>query len=456
MNAVLPSRPHASTWSYAPIAAFFALLLVFAQPARAAMSIQDVTSSKGIHAWLVEDYSVPIITIRFAFAGGSSQDPAGKEGMANLMTDLFDEGAGDLNSEAFQEKLDDSGAEMSFDESRDQIYGTMRMLASEKDAAFNLLRLAVEKPRFDPDPVGRMRAQVIADIESRARDPRTEGGVAMAKALYGNHPYAKRPDGTTASLKAITPADLKAFHARLFARDNLHVAVVGAINAEQLKTVLDKVFGNLPEKADLTPVPDIQPKLGETVSVSYPLPQTSLQLVYRGVKRDAPDFFAAYLMNQVLGGGTFSSWLFQEVREKRGLAYGITSGLVDYQHANALVIGTATRSESAAETLKVIREQVKKMIDEGPTEAELDAAKKYVVGAFAIANLDSSVSIARTLIELEIDHLGIDYIQKREGLIDQVTLEQVKAAAKKLLSVKPALLIVGKPFDPDKLSENKG
>jgi zinc protease len=456
MNSVPHPRHFVPARSFAPLAALLALLLVVAAPARAAMTIEDVTSPKGIHAWLVEDYSVPIVTIRFAFAGGSSQDPAGKEGMANLMTTLFDEGAGDLDSEAFQEKLDDSGAEMSFDDSRDQIFGTMRMLASEKDAAFDLLRLAVEKPRFDPDPVERMRGQVIADIESRERSPNTKARVAMAKALYGDHPYARRSEGTVESLKAITPADLKAFHSRLFARNNLHVAVVGAIDAKELKAVLDKVFGNLPEKADLTPVPDIQPKLDQTVTVSYPLPQTTLQLVYPGVKRDAPDFFAAYMMNQILGGGTFSSWLFHEVREKRGLAYGVSSDLIDYRHADALVIGTATRSESAPETLQVIREQVKKMIEEGPDEAELDAAKKYVVGAFAIANLDSSVSIARTLVGLQIDHLGIDYIQKREGLIDRVTLDQVKAAAKKLLSAKPALLIVGKPFDPDKLPGNKG
>ncbi|TAM98319.1 MAG: insulinase family protein, partial [Rhizobiaceae bacterium] len=230
-----PSRRFAPAPLLASITTLLALLLLAAAPARAAMTIQDVTSPKGIHAWLVEDYSVPIITIRFAFAGGSSQDPTGKEGLANLMTTLFDEGAGDLDSEAFQEKLDDSGAEMSFDDSRDQIFGTMRMLASEKDAAFDLLRLAVEKPRFDPGPVERMRAQVSADIESRERSPNTKAQIAMAKALYGDHPYAKRSSGTVESLKAITPADLRTFHDRLFARDNLHVAVVGAINAEELK-----------------------------------------------------------------------------------------------------------------------------------------------------------------------------------------------------------------------------
>jgi zinc protease len=422
-------------------------LVALAAPASAEVSIQDVTSPKGIHAWLVEDYTVPIVTIRFAFAGGTSQDPGGKEGLANLMTGLFDEGAGDLDSDAFQVKLDDAGAEMRFEANRDRIYGSMRMLASEKDAAFGLLKLAVEKPRFDQKPIDRIRAQVIAGIRGSENDPNTQAGIAMAKALYGDHPYSRRTEGTPETLATITPDDLKAFHHRQFARDNLTVAVVGAIDAEALKKVLDEVFGGLPEKADLTPVPDVKPKLGQLVQIAYDLPQTSLHLFYPGVRRNAPDFFAAYLMNQVLGGGTFSSRLFEEVREKRGLAYGAGSGLIDREHATGLTIQTATRSDKAEETLKIVREVVKKMAEQGPTAEELAEVKKYVVGAFAIANLDSSAAIARTLVDLQIDHLGIDYIQTREAKIDAVTLDEVKAEAKKLLSVEPAILIVGPKFD---------
>lgn len=418
-------------------------LPMFAGRADAAVSIQDVVSPKGIHAWLVEDYSVPVVTIRFAFGGGTTQDPDGKEGLASLMTGLFDEGAGDLDSEAFQEKLDDAGAEMSFNADRDRIYGSMRMLASEKDAAFGLLELAVEKPRFDQKPIDRIRAQLVSRIRASENDPDTQAAIAMSKALYGDHPYSRRTDGTPETLAKITSDDLKAFHHRLFARDDLTVAVVGAIDAESLKKVLDQVFGDLPEKAGLTPVPDVQPKLDQQVQINYDLPQTSLQLLYPGVKRNAPDFFAAYLMNQVLGGGTFSSRLFEEVREKRGLAYGATSNLIDREHADGLVIQTATRSDKASETLGIVRDVVKKMAAEGPSANELAEAKKYVIGAFAISNLDSSTAIARTLVDLQIDDLGIDYIQTREAKINAVTLDEVKAEAKKLLSAEPAILIVG-------------
>jgi zinc protease len=422
-------------------------LASLAMQAGAAVSIQDVASPKGVHAWLVEDYSVPVVTIRFAFGGGTTQDPAGKEGLVNLMTGLFDEGAGDLDSDAFQEKLDDAGAEMSFKAGRDRVYGSMRLLASEKDTAFGLLKLAVEKPRFDRKPIDRIRAQIIAGIRGAENDPNTQAGIAMAKALYGDHPYSRRTDGTAETLATVTSADLKAVHRRLFARNDLTVAVVGAIDAETLGKVLDEVFGGLPEKADLTPVPDIQPKLGQQVQIAYDLPQTSLQLLYPGVERKAPDYFAAYLMNQILGGGTFSSRLFEEVREKRGLAYGATSNLIDREHSDGLVIQTATRSDKAAETLAIVQGVVKKMVEEGPTAEELAEAKKYVVGAFAISNLDSSTAIARTLVDLQIDDLGIDYIQTRQAKIEAVTLDDVKAAAKKLLSAEPAILIVGPKFD---------
>jgi zinc protease len=269
----------------------------------------------------------------------------------------------------------------------------------------------------------------------------------MSKALYGDHPYSRRTDGTPETLAAITSGDLKAFHRHLFARDDLTVAVVGAIDAETLKKVLDQVFGDLPEKAELTPVADVQPKLDQQVQITYDLPQTSLQLLYPGVRRNAPDFFAAYLMNQVLGGGTFSSRLFEEVREKRGLAYGATSNLIDREHADGLVIQTATRSDKAPETLKIVRDVVKRMAGEGPTAGELAEVKKYVIGAFAISNLDSSAAIARTLVDLQIDHLGIDYIQTRDAKIEAVTLDEVKAEARKLLSAEPAVLIVGPKFD---------
>ncbi|MBA3449566.1 MAG: insulinase family protein [Pseudaminobacter sp.] len=428
------------------------LLLAAAMPARAEVEIQEVKSAGGVTAWLVEDYSVPIIALRFAFDGGSTQDPRGKEGLANLMTSLFDEGAGDLDSDAFQIRLDDAGAEMGFSAGRDNLYGSMRMLADQKEEALELLRLAIESPRFDQAAVDRMRSQIVSGIVSSQRDPETAAQFQWAEALYGDHPYARRDEGTEQSLAAITVADLKALHKAIFAREKLHVAVVGAIDAETLKLQLDRLFGGLPEKPDLRSVPDIEPKLAQRVRVEYALPQTSLQLAYPGIEREAPEFFGAVLMNQILGGGTFSSRLFEEVREKRGLAYGVSSSLVNHEHANALVIGTSTRADNATETLGVIQDVVRKMAEEGPTEAELAAAKKYLIGSYAINNLDSSSAIATTLIELQIEKLGIGYMERRADLINAATLEDAKKAAELLLLADPAILIVG----PAEIEGGKG
>ena len=426
-------------------AAFLALLLmaIFAVAARAEVKIQDVRSSKGVSAWLVEDYTVPVIAIRFSFEGGTTQDPAGKEGLANLMTAMFDEGAGPFESEAYQIRLDDAGAEMSYSVDGDRFEGGMRMLADQRDEALELLRLAVNEPRFDQDPLDRMRAQIVAGIVASERDPSTEAGRKWAEALYPGHPYARRAQGTPESLATITRDDLKAFHRKIFARKGLKIGVVGAIDAETLKKALDSAFGDLPEATELTPVPDVTLKAGQSVSVFYDLPQTSLQLAFPGIERHDPDYFAAYLMNYILGGGSFQSRLFDQVREKRGLAYSIGSGLSSSEHTNSLSISTSTRSDRAPETLALVRAILAEMAEKGVTEEELVAAKKYVIGAYAINNLDSSSSIARTLVGLQVDDLGIDYMQKREGLINAVTRDGVNAAAKRLLAPEPSIMTVG-------------
>ncbi len=418
-------------------------LLAQAPAAKAAMAIQDVTSPGGIHAWLVEDHSVPIVTLRLAFRGGSTQDPAGKEGIVNLMSGLMDEGAGDLDSHAFQQQLDDAGAEMRFDAGRDAFYGSLRMLADQKDEALELLRLALTEPRFDQAPIDRIRAQIVSGIDADANDPSAAAQTAWSKALYGNHPYARREEGEKPALASVTPADLQALHKRLFARSDLIIGVVGAIDAETLKRDLDKVFGALPEKAELVAVEDVKPKLDQQIRIAYDLPQTTLQLAYPGIARDDPQFFAAFLMNHILGGGSFTSRLFEEVRDKRGLAYSVDSMLINNDHSNGLVIATATRSDRAAETLQVIRDEVKRILADGVTEEELAAAKKYVIGSYAINNLDTSNGIAGTMVELQLDDLGIDYVARRRAEIDKVTVADVDAAARRLLSTEPAVMVVG-------------
>ncbi|SIT54714.1 Uncharacterized zinc protease-like protein y4wB [Mesorhizobium prunaredense] len=431
-----------ATWlAVLPLAIFF--LILPSLTARAAVNIQEVKSEKGITAWLVEDHTLPIVTLHFVFDGGTSHDPAGKEGLANLMTGLLSEGAGDYDSDTFQVKLDEAGAEMSFNAWPDGIYGSIRLLSKRQEAAFDLVGLAVNRPRFDQGPVGRIRAQLLSGIIANEREPHAIAELAWRRRLYGTHPYSRPPEGTKESLARITPADLSAFHKAAVARDGLHVAVVGDIDAKALSARLDQLFGDLPQKQALAPVPDVTPKLGQWTLVAYALPQTSLQLAFPGIGRSDPEFYAAQLINDILGGSPFTSRLFQEVREKRGLAYGVSSSLEAYQHSNTLLVATSTRADRAAETLNLIRQVIKELVDTGPTAAELEASKKYLIGAYAIRNLGSSRAISATLVRMQLDKLGIDYIQRRPALIEQVTLDQVRAAAKKLLSAEPAIMGVG-------------
>ncbi|WP_329608815.1 MULTISPECIES: pitrilysin family protein [Mesorhizobium] len=410
-----------------------------AQP-HAAMNIQEVKSEKGMIAWLVEDHTVEIVNIGFAFNGGITQDPVGKEGMANLMAGLFIEGAGNYDSDAFQMKLDDAGAEMGLEAQRHYICGSVCMLPKQQDAAFGLLRLALNAPRFDQGPIDRVRAEIVSDIVGSERDPDAIAQRKWLRAIYGTHPFSRPGEGTKESLAGITPSDLLAFHKAIFARDGLHIAVVGDIDANTLRERLDQLFGDLPEQQTLAPVADVVPKLGQLVEENCDLPQTSLRLAWPGVKRSAPDHFATVLMNDILGGSGMTSRLFEEVREKRGLAYHVSSELT----LDKLLVTTETRSDCAAQTLSIVRDVVKQMAQQGPTGAELKAAKKHLIGTYAIDRLGSTSSIADRLLDLQIHKADVDYNQRRARSIGRVTLKQVKAAAKKLLSAEPAILVVGR------------
>jgi zinc protease len=407
-----------------------------------AMTIQEVTSPGGIKAWLVEEKAIPLVTMNFSFRGGSAQDPVGKEGLANLMTTLFDEGAGDLSSQAFQTKLQDLSIRISFEDGRDAMFGELRTLSENLDAAAELLTLAVTKPRFEDDAVARMRAQLIAGLRREAKDPETQAGLAFAATVFPDHPYGRPTQGTETTLAAITSADLKAAHGRLFARDTLQVAVVGDISAERLGKLLDSVFGALPAKAQLTPVAEVAPKLGERVNVAMAIPQTVIRLGTTGLKRSDPDFIPAFVMNHILGGGSFSSWLFEEVREKRGLAYSVFTALVPYDYSGLLIGGVATRADRADESLTIIKAQMERMAKDGPSAEELAKAKAFLTGSYAL-RFDTSGKIANQLLSLQMENLGIDYIDKRNSLIEAVTLADLRRVAQRLLSSPITVVTVG-------------
>ena len=410
------------------------------------MKIQQVKSPGGIEAWLVEEHSVPLLAMRFVFDGGNSQDPAGKGGVANFITAMLDEGAGEMTAEQFQERAEELAARISFEDGRDSFYGNFETLTVNRDASVDLLRLALTKPRFDTDAVDRIRQQLLASLAFAAKSPDKVAAKAWSAAAFPDHPYGRPSVGTVESITAMTRDDLEAFRRRIFAKDTLRVVAVGDIDAGQLAALLDKVFGDLTPKAELVAVAKTAPKPVRKLEViEMDVPQSVVQFGMAGVDRKDTDFIPAFVLNQVLGGGGFASRLTEEVREKRGLAYSVYSYLQPYKHAAIFGGGVATKNEEVARTLDVIRGELKRMADDGMTAQELANAKSYLTGSFAL-RFDTNSKIASQLIWMLQEEMGVDYVERRNPLIEAVTLDDIKRVAKRILTVDDLLVTVaGKP-----------
>jgi zinc protease len=430
-------------------AALLALLLL-ATPAAAA-DIKEVTSPGGITAWLIEDHSNPLITVDVSFRAGSAHDPADRPGVANMVSGLLDEGAGDLDSQAFQTRLEDLAIRLSFDAGRDDFDGSLRTLATHRDVAFDMLRLALTAPRFDAAAVERIRGQIMAGLLRRQQDPEDIANREWFAAMFPAHPYGRPIEGTDESVPEITVADLKAHVAQHLTRAGLVVSVVGDIDAATLAPLLDRTFGALPAGAAAkTPAPGAPDPDGSRTVIRQSVPQTVISFGLPGILRDDPDWYAAYVMNYVLGGGGFNSRLTTEVREKRGLAYSVYTYLYPLDRAGLWVGGVSTQNARAAESLTVIRDELKRLREAGVTAEELADAKAYINGSFPL-QLTSSARIASLLTSIQRNDLGIDYMDKRAALIDAVTLEDVRRVARRLID--PARLVVVAVGQPEGLDD---
>lgn len=420
-------------------------LMSFSGPA-AAMNIQQITSPGGIHAWLVEEHSVPLISLKYAFDGGSSQDPEGKAGVANFITAMMDEGAGELTSGEYQERMEDIAMRMSYDDTKDSLYGSFETLTANRDKAVELLKLSVQKPRFDNDAVERIRQQLIANLIYADKDP---GKVAMREwyaQAFAGHPYARPSGGTVDTVSKIKRDDLIAYHKRTFARDNLNVVAVGDITPAELGKLLDEVFGSLPAKADLFPVAKTEPvKSGSQRVIEMGVPQSVAVFGMGAIERKDPDFMAAFVVNHILGGGGFSAKLMEEVREKRGLAYSVYTYVQPDSHTSILVGSVATKNAAMAQSLDIIRSEMKKLAENGPTQADLAAAKSYLTGSYAL-RFDTNSKIASQLLGLMQEGFGPDYVENRNKMIEAVTPADAKRVAARLLKPDDLIVtVVGQP-----------
>ena len=418
-----------------------------------AIEIQPMKSGSGIEIWLVENHVNPIVSVAFGFKGGSGFDPEGKEGLAELASGLLDEGAGDVDSATFQKRLNERGIDLSFSAGLDDFTGRMRFLSEDRDEAAELLRLALSAPRFDAEPVERIRNALLIEIAQDQTEPNSIAGRELEKMMLNGHPYARPSNGTTATMKAITADDLRQFVRHRFVRSRLHVSVVGDVSAAEAKSLVDQAFGSLPQDAPLRDVAPIAPSTaGRTRIVDFPVPQAVVQFAQPGIPRSHPDFFPAYLVNYVLGGGGFSARLMEEVREKRGLVYAIGSDLWTFD-AGGLIAGQfQTDPGKVAEAIKIVRTEWRRMANEGPTQQELDDAKTYLLGYYP-RNFTSTMETAQVLRSLQFESLGIDYVTRRQKEIAAVTIEDARRAAKRLFDASQLTFVVVGPADEIQLPD---
>ena len=414
------------------ILAVAALCLVPVLPA-AAVTIEPVTSPGGVTAWLVEDHTNPIIALHLSVRGGAALDPADKTGLTEMVASLLDEGAGDLDSQAFHKTLETLSISFGYRASEDGLSGHLKTITANRDKAFDLLRQSLTAPRFDTDAVERIRSQILADLTQELQNPNVIAERAFAKALYPDHPYGRPVEGTEETIKAITVADLKDWVARHLGRDRLAISVVGDISPEQLAPLLDRTFGGLPAATEPVAVADVAPVAdGKTTVIQRKIPQSVVLFGAPGLSRRDPDWYAAYVMNHILGGGSFSSRLMTEVRVKRGLAYGVYTYLVPHDHSALLEGSVATRNERVSDSIALIKAEWRRLAEGGVTPAELSEAKTYLNGSFPL-QLDGTESIAGLMDVLQTERLGIDYLDRRKGLIDAVTREDIARVARRLL-----------------------
>jgi len=411
----------------------------------AATTIERIVSPSGIVAWLVREPSVPLIALDFAFKGGATQDPVDKAGVATMTAALLDEGAGEIDSKSFHERVEAKAIEISFTATRDYMAGSLRTLTDNQDEAFDLLRLSLTAPRFDTEDVERIRDQIMSGLRRANQSPNELASVRWWATAFAGHPYGRSPRGTLESVPAITAADLRAFTHNVFARDTLKIGIVGNIDAATAGKLIDRVFAGLPAKGKLVPVANAIPQgLGQRIAIDLDVPQSVLMIGGAGILRKDPDFMPSFVLNHVLGGSAFSSRLYKEVREARGLAYSVYSAVMPLDYAALFVSGTATRSDRANQTLEVMEAEIRKLADAGPTEDELTKAKSFLTGSYAL-RFDTSTKIAEQLVQIQLEDLGIDYIDKRNSLVEAVTLADVKRVAKRLLNANMLITVVGKP-----------
>ena len=420
----------------------------------AAMDIQRMTTPIGIDLWYVREPSLPIIAANIVFTeAGAATVPAEKLGIGYFVQVLLDEGAGDLTALQFQRKLDELSLDMNFDVGTDTFGATLRVLTERREEGFRLFGLALAKPRFDEEPVQRMRASLNADLTNRMDDPDDIIDLAFVERMFPGHGYGRSVRGTPDILETLTRADLVDFVQTRFTRDRVVVGAVGDVPIEEMARLIDLAVGGLPATGPKLTIPEVTPVIAEEVHViRREMPQSTVLMGSYGIKREDPDYYAAAVLNATLGGTSFMSRLWDELREERGLVYSVSTSNAVLQHTAYFVGYAATNNERVAESIDLMRAEIERVLRDGITQAELDAARTYLLGSFALS-LDTNARIARTLVSMQVSNLGVEYMDQRAALYGAVTLDDIKRVARRMFlgdanaqgPAKLSIVVIGNP-----------
>lgn len=410
------------------------LLIPLVGPADASRKVQQIETPGGVKAWLVEERSIPLVSIKFAFEGGTMQDPPDKGGLASLLTSLLTEGAGNLDSDAYARRMAEEGAQITFSAARDQIYGSLDTISSRLDASVELLRLALASPRFDADATERVRQQQIAGLELAANEPRAVSLDAWHAATFPGHPYGRSLSGSAESVRAATAGDIKALHKRLIARDRLRVIIVGDVDKVRSVAALDHMFGQLPAKAMLAPLAKLEPRrIAAPVVVAKDLPLATAAFGAPALSPTHVDFPALQVLNHIIGSGDFDATLMEEIRVKRGLAYSVAVSLISDSTASIMLGGMATKSENMREALSVLQASLGQIASVGPTAEQVGNAKLYLTGSYVL-DLDTNTKLASSLLRLWLGGRAPEFLDTRNDTIRRVGIDDVHRVAREMLA----------------------
>lgn len=407
------------------------VLLGFSAGALAVPEIQHWTTSRGGRVYFVATEGLPLLDVRVVFDAGSARD-GDKFGLANLTSGMLDTGAGEWDADAIAQRLENVGAILGAGAGRDSAYLTLRSLTDPDKlaVAVETARTVLAHPRFEAKDFEREKNRTLLGIQQNGEDPSEIAQIAFMNALYGQHPYAHPPEGTKESVEKLVRDDLVEFHKRTYTVKNGIVVIVGDLKRPQAESMAEQLLADLPEGEMLPVLADpVANASAETRKMDYPSEQTHVFAGVQGMTASDPDYFPLYVGNYTLGGGSLVSRISEEVREKRGFAYHAFSQFSPMRVPGPFIVGLQTKNAQAQEALQVALKTVQDFIDHGPTDRELEDAKKNIVGGFVL-RLDSNQKLTAEVANIGFLNRPLDYLNTFTQKVQAVTREDVKRAFK--------------------------